>query len=191
MSLSDNNHLLFTILTDYCIFNNDFKTINSLNKLDKTINLLIATNELFIKKKSSRLLINIFLKNGYDYQEVIDIITPTNTIFNTNKKDNDNIKDFNSILRSFYDTYYNENYHFTHYIKTFNEYKKDKLNPMKRLPGIIYKRIEIEKTKSINLNMALDHAEKKYSLNKAREIGEHYEFNHYNKLINGKISLIY
>ena len=83
-------------------------------------------------------------------------------------------QDFKYMLNNIYNIYTCTDVTYNNYKQSIYSYKYDKLDPLKRLP--IFKKNQIkQKMKSrIMLNMALDHGEKQFSFNVAREIDDYY-----------------
>lgn len=111
---------------------------------------------------------------GLDYEIVQELLTPTNGIINTNNVDLDCFRDFKYLLNCIFDIYTELDISYDYYIKNCGNYKNDPLNTFRRLKFISYIKIKRRMKQSIYLNIALDHAEKNYSLAKSRELEDYY-----------------
>lgn len=158
------DNIIFEIFIYYFLQENNFKILNNLKLICTKYNDNIKNDIYYQRKKSAYLLHNTIKKMDIDYNDI------SNFIYNMDKYD------FKYIINNIYNIYSNADITYNNYKRTIYLYKYDNLNPLKRLP--IFKKNEIkEKMKSnIMLNMALDHAEKQFSFNVAREIDDYYYF---------------
>ena len=169
--------LLLEIITTYLLNNNDFTKIKKLTSLCNNNNLYIKNNIMYKRKKSASLLCKLFLDTGYDLYTLNELFTPTNTIITSNSKDTDVLKEYNSCLRTLFDYNFDYNdYGFKLYKKNFFDYRDDKLHPLKNIRKFKYYQIKQQMSNSIMLKLALDHAEKSFSILKIREIDEYFRF---------------
>ena len=110
--------------------------------------------------KNAYLLNNVLSKIDMNYNDIYDFIN--------------NKHDYKYMLNNIYNIYSGTDFTYNKYKQIMYYYKYDKLHPLKRLP--IFKKNEIKQKmkSSIMLNMALDHGEKQFSFNVAREIDDYY-----------------
>ena len=155
------NNIIFEIFVYYLLQNNSFIILNKMNLTCKTYNNIIK-NDIYYNRKKSAYLLNEIL------------INKLNSIFYNIYDFLDKHYDYKYILNSIFNIYIYDDLSYNNYIKNLLQYKNDKLNPFNRLP--LFKKTEIKNrmNESIILNMALDHAEKNYSFNIAKEIDEYY-----------------
>ena len=169
--------LLLEIITSYLLNNNDFTKIKILTSLCNNNNLYIKNNIMYKRKKSASLLCKLFINTGYNLYTLNDLFTPTNTIISSNSKDSDVLKEYNSYLRTLFDYNFDYNdYGFKLYKKNFFDHRDDKLHPLKNIRKFKYYQIKQQMSNSIMLKLALDHAEKPFSIFKIREIDEYFRF---------------
>lgn len=166
--------LLKEIFISYLLNNNDFTKIKTLTSLCNNNNLYIKNDIMYKRKKSASLLCKLFPDNGFDLYTLNELLTPTNTVINTNSIDSDVIKEFNTCLRTLFDSNYLNNYGYKLYIKYLLDYRNDKFNPLKNIRKFKYHQIKQQISSSIMLNLALDHAEKPFSISKIREIDDYF-----------------
>ena len=62
------------------------------------------------------------------------------------------------------------------YQKNFFDHRDDKLHPLKNIRKFKYYQIKQQMSNSIMLKLALDHAEKPFSISKIREIDDYFRF---------------
>ena len=157
------NNIDFEIFIYYLLQNNSFNILNNLKLTCNTYNNIIKNDVYFIRKKNAYLLNKVISKIDINF----NILLKHDDYF-------DHYYDYKYLLNSIFNIYTKNDITYKNYIKTFSQYKNDKLDPLKRIPH--FKKIEIKERKqtSIMLNMALDHAEKQYSFNIAKEIDEYY-----------------
>ena len=155
------NNIIFEIFLYYLLQNNSFNILNNLKLTCNTYNDIIKNDIYYIRKKSAYLLNKVLIKElDSNFYNIYDFL--------------DQYYDYKYILNSIFNIYTEGDFTYNHFINNCSKYKQDKLNPFKRLP--LFKKNEIinRMNNSIVLNMALDHAEKKYSFDIAREIDEYY-----------------
>ena len=155
------NNIIFEIFIYYLSQNNSFIILNNLKLLCNTYNNNIKNDIYYIRKKSAYLLNKILIKElDNSFYNIYDFL--------------DQHYDFKYILNSIFNIYTEGDFTYNNYIKNLYKYKDDKIDPLKRLP--LFKKNETKNRmkNSLRLNMALDHAEKNYSFNIAREIDEYY-----------------
>ena len=163
-------YLLYDIFTNYLIENNLFNIISMLRVVNKENKTIVDNNQLFQRKKSALLLQKIFNDAGYEYYNILELLTPTNGVLNTNKVDLDCIYYFSDTLASIIDFYfYGCDKEYEKYKNKFYNYKDDSLDPFCRLKKFWRNKIKDRMKQSILLNMALSHADYDYSNLKGRE----------------------
>ena len=164
------NYLVCDIFTNYLIVNNLFNYL-SIFKINKETKTIIDNNLLFQRKKSVILLNKLLSSNGYDYNIISGLLTPTNGVLNTDKVDLDCRNHFTDVLGSIIDLYFNGcDKEYEKYKKNFYNYKNDCLDPFCRLKNFWRNKIKNRMKESILLNMALSHADYEYSIIKGREL---------------------
>ena len=154
------DNLIFETFIYYVLQENSFNILNNLRLTCNKCNNSIKNDIYFKRKKNAYLLNNVLSKIDMNYNDIYDVI---------------NFKqDFKYILYNIYNIYSGTDFTYNKYKQSIYSYKYDKLDPLQRLP--IFKKNEIkQKMKSnIMLNMALDHGEKEFSFNVAREIDDYY-----------------
>jgi len=154
------DNLIFETFIYYVLQENNFKILNNLRLTCSEYNDNIKNDIYYQRKKNAYLLHNTINKIDMDYNNIWDFVKDKH--------------DFKYMLNNIYNIYTGTDFTYTNYKQSVYSYKYDKLNPLKRLP--IFKKNQIkQKMKSnIMLNMALDHAEKQFSFNIAREIDDYY-----------------
>ena len=156
------DNLIFETFIYYILQENNFKILHNLKLTCNKYNNNIESDIYYQRKKNAYILHNTFKKIDMDYNYISDFIN------NMNKHD------FKYMINSIYNIYSNTDITFNNYKQTIYSYKYDNLNPLKRLPVIKKNQIKQKMKSSILLNMALDHAEKQFSFNVAREIDDYY-----------------
>ena len=154
------DNLIFETFIYYVLQENNFKILNNLRLTCSEYNDNIKNDIYYQRKKNAYLLHNTINKIDMDYNNIWDFVKDKH--------------DFKYMLNNIYNIYTGTDFTYTNYKQSVYSYKYDNLNPLKRLP--IFKKNQIkQKMKSnIMLNMALDHAEKQFSFNIAREIDDYY-----------------
>jgi hypothetical protein len=154
------DNLIFETFIYYVLQENDFKILNNLRITCNQYNINIKNDIYYQRKKNAYLLNNVLSKIDMDYNNIYYFVK--------------NKHDLKYMLNNIYNIYTCTDFMYNNYKNNYKQilysYKYDKLDPLKRLP--IFKKNQIkEKMKnSIMLNMALDHGEKQYNFNVAREI---------------------
>lgn len=154
------NNLIFETFIYYVLQENNFKILNNLKLTCNKSNNNIKNDIYYKRKKNAYLLHNTISKIDMNYNDIYDFISFK--------------QDFKYMLNNIYNIYTCTDVTYNNYKQSIYSYKYDKLDPLKRLP--IFKKNQIkQKMKSrIMLNMALDHGEKQFSFNVAREIDDYY-----------------
>ena len=159
------DHIVFECFIFYALDNNNLKMINNLRNVCNEYKMIIDNNIYYKRKKSAYLLSYTFYKLEMNIGEDKSVL---NNDFIENKHD------FKYILNSIYNYSVGDDFTYTNYKKNLNDYKYDKFNPLKRMRQWTYCLYKQKMNISINLNMALMHAEKPYSIAKAREIDDYF-----------------
>lgn len=154
------DNLIFETFIYYVLQENNFKILNNLKLTCSKFNNNIKEDSYFKRKKNAYLLHNSIKKIDMDYNDIYHFVKDKH--------------DFKYLLNNIYNIYTSTDLTYNNYKQSISFYKYDNLNPLKRLS--IFKKNQIkEKMKTnIMLNMALDHAEKEFSFNLAREIDDYY-----------------
>ena len=84
-----------------------------------------------------------------------------------------NKADYKYTINSIYNIGTSNDYTYIHYKYKILDYRNDKFHPVKGLRLFKYFQFKKQINASIHLNMALDHAEKPYSIMKARAIDDY------------------
>lgn len=163
------NYQFIELIISYYLDNNELKKIQSLKLLNNDFKNIINLNTLFKRKKSAYLL-NICMKNivknynGNIYLLKYDKIFCHEWLF-----------EYKCLLNNIFDdAYCCKNIAYELYLKNFESYKQDKLDPLKRLRLFKYYDYKFRCESSMIFSMALHHAEKQYSYNKSRELEDYY-----------------
>lgn len=158
------DNLIFETFIYYVLHKNNLKILSNLKLTCNQYNNNIKNDIYYQRKKNAYLLNNVLNKIDMDYNDIWDFI-----------KDKHDLK---YMLNNIYNIYTCTDFTYNNYKQNVYSnklyYNYDKLDPLKRLP--IFKKNQIkQKMKSnIMLNMALDHGEKQFSFNLAREIDDYY-----------------
>ena len=154
------HNLIFETFIYYILQENNFKILSNLKLTCIEYNNNIKNDIYYKRKKNAYLLNNVLRKNDMNYIAICDFIRFK--------------QDFKYMLNSIYNIYTSTDVTYNKYKQSINSYKYDKLDPLKRLPIFKKNQIKQKMKSSIMLNMALDHAEKRFSFNAAREIHDYY-----------------
>jgi hypothetical protein len=149
-------------------YNIDF--IDNLKIVNKTFYNSLQENIMYKRVLSVNLLNLNFLIKGYDSNLVYDLLQPTNGIINTKKKDLDNIRDYNWLLKNIFP---DNNNGFSSLNKGIFNYRNDRLDPFRNIRLCPARRLKNQIKNSIMLSLAMHHAEYNYSMNKFREIDDY------------------
>lgn len=165
----------FNIFIDWILLYNNYNYeynidfIDNLKIINKTFYDCLQQNIMYKRVLSANLLNKNFYIKGYDSDLISDLLLPVNGIVSNNKKYNDNIKDFNWLLRIIFPEY-NNSYNIN---KKIFDYKEDRLDPFRNIRLFPARRLKKHIKNSIMLSLAMHHAEYNYSSNKLREIDEY------------------
>lgn len=154
------DNLIFETFIYYVLQENNFKILNNLRLTCSEYNNNIKNDIYYQRKKNAYLLHNTINKIDMDYNNIWDFVKDKH--------------DFKYMLNNIYNIYTSTDFTYTNYKQSVYSYKYDNLNPLKRLPIFKKNQIKQKMKSSIMLNMALDHAEKQFSFNIAREIDDYY-----------------
>ena len=154
------DNLIFETFIYYVLQENNFKILNNLTLTCSEYNDNIKNDIYYQRKKNAYLLHNTINKIDMDYNNIWDFVKDKH--------------DFKYMLNNIYNIYTSTDFTYTNYKQSVYSYKYDNLNPLKRLPIFRKNQIKQKMKSSIMLNMALDHAEKQFSFNIAREIDDYY-----------------
>lgn len=154
------DNLIFETFIYYVLQENNFKILNNLRLTCSEYNDNIKNDIYYQRKKNAYLLHNTINKIDMDYNNIWDFVKDKH--------------DFKYMLNNIYNIYTSTDFTYTNYKQSVYSYKYDNLNPLKRLPIFRKNQIKQKMKSSIMLNMALDHAEKQFSFNIAREIDDYY-----------------
>tara|TARA_B100001094_G_scaffold303147_1_gene331020 strand:- start:501 stop:971 length:471 start_codon:yes stop_codon:yes gene_type:complete len=154
------DNLIFETFIYYVLQENNFKILNNLRLTCSEYNDNIKNDIYYQRKKNAYLLHNTINKIDMDYNNIWDFVKDKH--------------DFKYLLNNIYNIYISTDFTYTNYKQSIYSYKYDNLNPLKRLPIFRKNQIKQKMKSSIMLNMALDHAEKQFSFNIAREIDDYY-----------------
>lgn len=154
------DNLIFETFIYYVLQENNFKILNNLRLTCSEYNDNIKNDIYYQRKKNAYLLHNTINKIDMDYNNIWDFVKDKH--------------DFKYMLNNIYNIYTSTDFTYTNYKQSVYSYKYDNLNPLKRLPIFKKNQIKQKMKTSIMLNMALDHAEKQFSFNIAREIDDYY-----------------
>lgn len=158
-------YYLLNIKDDYKSTINGLKILNSLKLVSILCNNNIKNDIYYNRKKNAYMLCSIISKIDIEYNSIDEFI--------------EDKFGFKYILTSIFNIYCKLDFTYAQYRKQIYSYKNDKLNPLKRLP--LHRKNQIQKMiqESINLSMALHHAEKIYSVKLVREIEFDFDFLNY------------
>ena len=154
------------VFADYLIVNNYYSLIGCCRLISLEHKKIIDSNKLFGRKKSAELL----KKTLINFTRDIGINEFVDNILYTDKVDYYKYT-LNCIYNIGSNTGYNDD-NYEQYKYKIVHFRYDKLHPLKRLRLFKYNMIKKQMASSIYLNMALDHAEKPYSILKAQAINE-------------------
>ena len=154
------DNLIFETFIYYVLQENNFKILNNLRLTCSEYNNNIKNDIYYQRKKNAYLLHNTINKIDMDYNNIWDFINDKH--------------DFKYMLNNIYNIYTSTDFTYTNYKQTIYSYKYDKLDPLKRLSIFKINQIKQKMKSNIMLNMALDHAQKQFSFNIAREIDDYY-----------------
>ena len=154
------DNLIFETFIYYVLQENNFKILNNLRLTCNECNNNIKNDIYYQRKKNAHLLNNVINKIDMDYNDIYDVISFK--------------QDFKYMLNNIYNIYSGTDLSYNNYKQSIYSYKYDKLDPLKRLPIFKKNQIKQKMKTSIMLNMALDHGEKQFSFNVAREIDDYY-----------------
>ena len=154
------DYLIFETFIYYVLQENNFKILNNIRLTCNKCNNNIKNDIYFKRKKNAYLLNNVLSKIDMDYNDIYDYISFK--------------QDFKYMLNNIYNIYTCTDFTYNNYKQSLYSYKYDKLDPLKRLPIFKKNQIKQKMKSSIMLNMALDHGEKQFSFNVAREIDDYY-----------------
>ena len=154
------DNLIFETFIYYVLQENNFKILNNLRLTCSEYNDNIKNDIYYQRKKNAYLLHNTINKIDMDYNNIWDFINDKH--------------DFKYMLNNIYNIYTSTDFTYTNYKQSLYSYKYDKLDPFKRLSIFKINQIKQKMKSSIMLNMALDHAQKQFSFNIAREIDDYY-----------------
>lgn len=146
------NYQIFTLVLDYIVINHfnlyfKEKYMKNLRYTNKELNSCITQNKLYNRKKASYLLSKTF----------IDLHITTQTIEYMLNDSNDLKYMFN--IFNIYGAY-GRDPGYEYYQKSLSFYKDDPLNPLKNLRIFAQLNFHSSMQKSINLKLALSHADK-------------------------------
>lgn len=154
-------YLIFDLLSFSLILKNDFLELSKYRLICKDTNNNIKNNDLYKRKKSARLLKKTLMQLFLNIDLFSEIIKEK--------------KDYKSALYSIYNVGVENDDSFHCFQKNVVDYNKDKFNPFKHLR--LFKYLEFNKkiqNGSLNLKMALDHAEKTFSVLRIITINDYY-----------------
>tara|TARA_B100000035_G_scaffold315420_1_gene335990 strand:- start:4501 stop:4971 length:471 start_codon:yes stop_codon:yes gene_type:complete len=154
------DNLIFETFIYYVLQENNFKILSNLRLTCSEYNDNIKNDIYYQRKKNAYLLHNTINKIDMDCNNIWDFVSDKH--------------DFKYMLNNIYNIYTSSDFTYTNYKQSIHSYKYDNLNPLKRLPIFRKNQIKQKMKSSIMLNMALDHAEKQFSFNIAREIDDYY-----------------
>ncbi len=166
----------FNIFIDWILLYNNYNYeynidfIDNLKIINKTFYDCLQQNIMYKRALSANLLKKNFYIKGYDCDLVYDLSEPTNGVINTKKKDSDNIREFNWLMKNVFPDY---NSGFNNLNKEIFDYKEDRLDPFRNIRLCPARRLKKHIKNSIMLSLAMHHAEYNYSMNKLREIDDY------------------
>tara|TARA_B100000989_G_C19243644_1_gene345098 strand:- start:43 stop:522 length:480 start_codon:yes stop_codon:yes gene_type:complete len=154
------DYLIFEIIFYSIISNNNFRLLADLRCVSKQIKNTIDNDRFYIRKKYAFILKIVIDKIDIRMYDIMG------DYYNNN--------DFKYLLNCFYNIATDNDITYNKYIQSIELYKKDRLDPLKRLPEFKYHEIKQRMKSSIMLKLALMHAGYEYSFAKAREIDDFY-----------------
>ena len=154
------NYLITTLIIDYYVDINKTNICKKLKLINHNFKNIIDSNILYKRKNNANKLVAVLRDLDMTHNILYQYIE-----FKC---------DYKYILNSIYNIGTGTDFTYGVFKKNISEYKNDKLAPFRNIR--VYKSLEfkIRMKNSILLSMALDHAEKPYSLAKAREIDDYF-----------------
>ena len=168
------NYDLKFLLIDYYLLNNYIETIQKLTILDNNFRDIVLNNTLYKRRKSAQLLKNVFNGLGLEYFDIVDLLTPTNTVTNSIRKDPDCLREYKNILVWVSNYYIHGDKSYRNFERNYKDYKLDKFNPLRYQCRISYNLMKRRYKERPILAMAMAHADLNFSIAIAREIDDFY-----------------
>jgi hypothetical protein len=142
--------------------------VANLRLVSKNILSVIDFNDLFKRKKSAELLDKTLNYLTYSFADAVgSSFYPIGESIETKE-------DFKYVLNSIYNIATGCDRTYDHYKRNCTYFYQDKLNPLRHCKLYMYQQYKSQIKASTMLSMALDHAEKHYSIAIAREIDDFY-----------------
>ena len=170
------DYYCFNVFIDWILLYNNYNYdynidfIDNLKIINKTYYNCLQENIMYKRALSANLLKKNFYIKGYDCDLVYDLLEPTNGVINTKKKDSDNIREFNWLMKNVFPDY---NSGFNNLNKEIFNHRNDRLDPFRNIRLCPSRRLKKRIKYSIMLSLAMHHAEYNYSMNKLREIDDY------------------
>lgn len=162
------NYVLKNVIVDWILDslvlraenNDDYKWLSQCCSISKEFKQIIYLNPLFERKKSAYMLSSVICETGIDDVEYIHELLQHSR------------NDYNWILNLIFNIYIKSDSAFQLYLNKKNQYKCDRLDPLCNMKLLNRSRFKKQMSRSIILNMAMDHAEMKFSYIKLRELDD-------------------
>mgnify|MGYP001500033624 CR=1 FL=1 len=152
------NYNIFDIFSHYLIDNNLYHSISSSILLSKQCKNIIQDNKLYLRKKHAYLLKKTILNLKSSICIIIQFFK-----YKSN---------YRYLLNSIFNIYCYDKY--IHHIRDYNDYKNDKLNPLKNMKTFTYQTYNERIKTSINFSLAFNNADKPDYTNKYKAIHDYY-----------------